>query len=173
MSISHTENRTPKGSEQPSYLFAERMEGPRWCYSLGITARGEGRGNTDCTELNEDPLSSRRKRITPFWRWTNWGMGSLNVLCNRHSFIEVSLTKLYIFKVYNIIIWYMCTLSKWLPQTNTSIPLYSYHFLVCENTEDLLPQQISNMQYSIIIYSLHAIHCVSRSYSPYNWKLYS
>ena len=29
---------------------------------ITMTAWSEGRGNTDHTELNEDPLSSRRKR---------------------------------------------------------------------------------------------------------------
>ena len=39
---------------------------------------------------------------------------------------------------------------------------------VCgENTEDLLPQQISNMQYSIIIYSLHAIQCLKNLFILY------
>ena len=157
MSISHTENRTPKGSEQPSYLFAERMEGPRWCYSLGMTARGEGRGNTDCTELNEDPLSSRRKRITPFWRWTNWGMGSLNVLCNRHSFIEVSLTKLYIFKVYNI-----CFDIHVHSEMTTIIKLInistSHHFLcMWYSFWDLLPLQMFSIQHTTINCIHHAV----------------
>ena len=63
---------------------------------------------------------------------------------------------LYLFKVYSMVIWYSyCKIT--IKFINTSITSHSYLLLNRKNAEDLVSQQISHVQHSIINCSLHAV----------------
>ena len=85
MSISHTENSTSKASELPShlYLLSEQRDQDGATHHHDSMEWGQGKHWSHWVEWR--PTVLKKEEVSPFWRWRNWGTGSLNILWNRQS----------------------------------------------------------------------------------------
>lgn len=85
MSISHTESSTSKASEPPShlYLLSEQRDQDGATHHHESTEWGQGKHWPHWAEWR--PTVLKKEEVPPFWRWRNWGTGSLNISWNRQT----------------------------------------------------------------------------------------